>query len=68
MKRRESLPTAAAEIAPKKPKIEFDDVHDEDSDLDGEKFGEIASPYIKPYQYNARFLDKKIRYSKGGRR
>jgi hypothetical protein len=54
VKRRESLPTATAEIAPKKQKFEIDDdVEDGVSD-----FGELASPYLKPYQHNARFLDK----------
>ena len=69
VKRREYLPTAAAEIAPKKPKIETDDVEEEVSDLDSEKFGELASPYLKPYQYNARFLDKQygIRRADDGR-
>jgi hypothetical protein len=58
VKRRESLPTAAAEIAPKKPKFEFDDVEEVVSDLDSENFGELGRPYLKPYPYNARFLDK----------
>ena len=53
VKRRESLPTAPDKIAPKKPKLWI-----EDSDLDSENFGEIASPYLKPYQYNVRFLEK----------
>ena len=48
VKRRESLPTAPDEIAPKKPNIEFDDLEEEVSDLDSENFGEIASPYLKP--------------------
>ena len=57
MKRWESLPTAAAEIAHKKPKFEIEDGF-EFSDLDREYFGELASPYLKPYLHNARFLDK----------
>ena len=34
-----------------------------------ENFEEIASPYLKPYQFNARFLDKKygIRRQDDGR-
>jgi hypothetical protein len=65
VKRRESLSTAAAEIAPKKPKFKIDDdVEDEVSD-----FGELASPYLKPYLHNARFLDKQygIRREDDGR-
>ena len=65
MKRRGSLPTAASEISPKKPKFEIeDDVGDEVSD-----FGELAKTYLRPYQHNARFLDKKcgIRREEGGR-
>ena len=50
VKQRENLPIAAAEIAPKKPKIEFDDVEEDVSDLDSLNFGEIATPYLKPYQ------------------
>ena len=58
MKRREYLPTAAAEIAPKIPKFEIDDAEEEVTDSDMEYFGELASPYLKPYKHNARFLDK----------
>ena len=59
MKRRESLLTATAEIAPKKPKFEIDDAEEEVIDLDTENYGELASLYLKPYQHNAKFLDKK---------
>ena len=58
VKRLEYLPTAPAEIAPKNPKFEFDDVEEDVSDSDSENFGERASPYLKTYQYNASFLDK----------
>ena len=52
IKRRESLPTAEAEIAHKKPKFVIDDGF-EVSDLDREYFGELAIPYLKPYLHNA---------------
>ena len=62
MKRRvvESLPTAEADITLRKPKIEIDvhDLEEEFSDLNMEKFTELASPYLKNYHHNARFLDK----------
>ena len=51
------MPSAAAEIAHKKTKFKFDDGL-EVSDLDREYFGEMASPYLKPFLHNARFHDK----------
>jgi len=50
--RRESFPTVAAEITPKKTKFEIND------DVEFIDFGDLASPYLKPYPHNARFLDK----------
>ena len=58
VKRRVSLPTAPAVIATKKPKFEFDEVEEQVSVLDSENFGEVARTYLRPYQYNARSLDK----------
>ena len=51
----ESLPTAASEINPKKPKFEIEEDAEEE---EISNFGELASPYLKPCQYNARFLNK----------
>jgi len=55
--------TAVYESTPRKPKFEIDDEEEDDveeevSDLGRKNFGQIASPYLKPYIYNARFLDK----------
>ena len=49
------MPTAAAEIAPKKPKFEIDV---EEDDVEVSDFGEITRPNLKPYLHNARFIDK----------
>jgi hypothetical protein len=45
-----------AESTPRKPKFEIDDEEDDDG-LEEEisDFGELASPYLKPYIYNATF-------------
>ena len=59
MKRRvvDSLPSAAAESTPRKQKFEID--HEENGiEYEGSDFGELASPYLKPCLYNARFLGK----------
>ena len=67
MKRRrveESFPSTAAayESTPWKPKLvideEEDDVEEEVIDFVRGNFDELASPYLKPYFYNGRFLDK----------
>jgi len=42
------LPTAAAKIT---SKFEIED------DVEVRVFGKIASPYLKPYLHNVRFLD-----------
>jgi hypothetical protein len=65
MKRRvvESLPSKAAlyESTPRKPKFEIDEKDDgaeeEVRDLGRKNFGELESPYLKPYLYIGRFLD-----------
>ena len=63
------MPTAAAEISPKNPKFEIDDVEEELGYLDKENFGEVPSPYLKPYMHFAKFLDKQygIRREDDGR-
>ena len=55
VKRRESLPTAAAEMTPKKTKFKIDEDAEEElvSDL-----GEFTSPHLKPYLHNVTFLYK----------
>ena len=49
---------------PQETKFEIDDDEEEVSD-----FGEFASPYLKPYLHNARFLDKQygFRREDGGK-
>ena len=53
----ETLSPAVAEITHKKPKLEIEDDEEEEV-ID---FGELASPYLKPYLHNARFFDKQYR-------
>jgi len=63
VKRRESLPTAAAEIDPKKPNFEIDD------EVEVSNYGENSRPNLKRFQHNARFLYKQygIRRKDDGR-
>ena len=61
----EYFPSTSAPVetsTPIKPKFEIDNeedgVEEEFSDFGRKNFGEVASPSIKPYLYNGRFLYK----------